>query len=347
MTGIRDVARKANVSPATVSRVLNEDKTLSVAEETRQRIFAAATKLNYDINKRKYTKKRIPSIGIISTISKASEEEDSYYKELRLGLEEEARRLHLGMNRIYNLSDDPKKWQDLDQLGAIIVVGTITKNSISDLLSQNKNLIVVDNPDIQQEVDMVYGDLERMTKSVLELFLESGHTNIAYIGGYQADLDEFGQKTIIQYEKRVRAYLHFMQDHHLESFIDYRLGDWTHQSGEILAEELLADRKAQLPTALLIGSDPMAAGVYHVLKQKDIRIGKDIVVVSFDNLDIAENLSPGLTSININAKSIGKAAVRLALERIDNIRDENIILTYPTHLVVRESFVPKVQTSLD
>ena len=187
MVGIRDVARKANVSPTTVSRVLNEDKTINVADQTRDRIFAVAASLNYDINKRKYVKKRLPSIGVISTISKASEEQDSYYKELRAGLEEEASRLHIGMNRIYNLSDNPTEWKDLDQLGAIIVVGTVTKQSISDLLKQNKHLVVVDNPDIQQEVDMVYADLERMTNSVLELFLENGHQRIAYIGGYRRE----------------------------------------------------------------------------------------------------------------------------------------------------------------
>lgn len=57
----------------------------------------------------------------------------------------------------------------------MIVVGTVTKESITALLKQNMQIVVVDNPDIQQEVDMVYADLERMTKTVLELFLENGH----------------------------------------------------------------------------------------------------------------------------------------------------------------------------
>ena len=62
MVGIRDVARKANVSPATVSRVLNNDQTIHVAQATRQRIVEAAAALNYDISTRKYIKKRMPSI---------------------------------------------------------------------------------------------------------------------------------------------------------------------------------------------------------------------------------------------------------------------------------------------
>ncbi len=341
MVGIREVARKANVSPTTVSRVLNEDKTLNVADKTRKRIFEVAASLNYDINKRKYVKKRLPSIGVISTIGKSSEEQDIYYKELRAGLEEEASRLHIGMNRLYNLSDNPVEWKDLDQLGAIIVVGTVTKQSISDLLKQNKHLVVVDNPDIQQEVDMVYADLERMTKSVLALFLENGHQKIAYIGGYQVDMDEQGGKTITENEKRSRAYLHFMRDHHLEHYCMNRLGEWTEESGERLASELINEKKSDLPTAILVGSDPMALGVYKALKKHQIKIGKEIVLVSFDNIEAIASLSPSLTSVAISAKAIGQSAVRLAVERIDQLREEPIIVTYPTRLIVRESFVPK------
>lgn len=341
MVGIRDVARKANVSPATVSRVLNEDKTISVSTATRQRIFDAATALKYDINKRKYIKKRLPSIGVISAISKASEEKDIYYKELRAGLEEEASRLHIGMNRIYNVFDNPTEWKDLDQLGALIVVGTVAKPAITDLLKQNQHLVVVDNPDIQQEVDMVYGDLERMTKAVLELFLEQGHTNIAYIGGYQIDINEFGEKSTTENEKRLRAYLHFMRDNHLEKQINYYLGEWTEEAGEALASKLLYKQRKNRPTALLIGSDPLAIGVYKALQKEKLIIGKDIVLVSFDNIEAITDLSPGLTSVAINAKAIGQSAVRLAVERIDHLRADPIIVTYPTKLVVRESFIPK------
>lgn len=342
MVGIRDVARKANVSPATVSRVLNNDQTIHVAQATRQRIVEAAAALDYDISTRKYIKKRIPSIGVISTIGKASEEQDIYYKHLRVGMEEEARRLHLGMNRIYNLSDNPKQWEDLDQLGAVIVVGTVTKESITALLKQNMQIVVVDNPDIQQEVDMVYADLERMTKTVLELFLENGHKRIAYIGGYKVNMDEFGGKQISINEKRMRAYQHFMIDHHLEKYMSYRLGGWTEKQGEVLATNLL-ENESPLPTAILVGSDPMAIGVYRALKQKNIQIGEEIVVASFDNIETIANLSPSLTSVQINAKSIGQAAVRMALERIDGIRDEPIILTYPARLIVRDSFIPRTK----
>ncbi len=79
------------------------------------------------------------------------------------------------------------------------------------------------------------------------------------------------------------------------------------------------------------------------MKQKNIQIGEEIVVASFDNIETIANLSPSLTSVQINAKSIGQAAVRMALERIDGIRDEPIILTYPARLIVRDSFIPRTK----
>ncbi|MFV0557728.1 MAG: LacI family DNA-binding transcriptional regulator [Enterococcus sp.] len=341
MVGIRDVARRASVSPATVSRVLNDDKTLQVTLATKQRIYQAVKDLNYDGQRRQYIKKRRPSIGVISTIGQEKEAEDLYYQQLRLAMEAEARRLHLGMNRIYNLSDNPQKWHDLDQLGAIIVIGNITSQAIEKLLQQNKHLIVVDNPDLQQEVDMVYGDLERMTTTVLQLLLANGHQDIAYLGGYQVTLNEVGERVIDENEKRLRAYRHFMEDHHLKHYIDIRLGEWTTQAAAQLTHELLMTRQKQLPSAILVGSDPMALGVYQTLKNYPLTIGKDLQIVSFDNLEFASTLQPGLTSVRINAEALGKSAVRMALERIDGLREDPIIVTYPTHLVVRESFIPQ------
>ena len=179
-----------------------------------------------------------------------------------------------------------------------------------------------------------------MTKSVLELFLDNGHTNIAYIGGYQIDINEAGRKSTTENEKRLRAYRHFMQDHHLTKQINYYLGEWTEESGEQLATKLLEKQKHDLPTAILIGSDPLALGVYQALQKDNRKIGEEIVLVSFDNIEAIADLSPSLTSVAINAKAIGQSAVRLAVERIDGLRDEPIIVTYPTRLIIRESFNP-------
>ena len=338
MVGIRDVARRAGVSPGAVSRVLNNDPTLSVAESTKERIYQAIKELNYDIDKRKYVKRRLPSIGVITTTSRQKELDDPYFNALRIGLEQEARRLHLGMNRVYNLEDNPKTWQDFDKLGAIIIVGTVSETAVRRLSEQNKNIIVVDNPEINQEVDMVYADFERMTKRVLQLFYEKGHRRIGYIGGFNIDIDEDGEKIYSDNEKRYRAYQEFMTAIGLKK--QAKLGLWEPLEGKRMMDEWL-ESEEELPTALLVGSDPLSVGVYRSLQSATISVGTEIEIASFDDIEIAEFLTPSLTTVHISAQEIAKAAVRLAKERIDGERQEPVIMTFPSKLVVRESFIPK------
>ena len=337
MVGIRDVARRAGVSPGTVSRVLNNDPTLSVADSTKERIYKAIKELDYDIDKRKYVKRRLPSIGVITTTSRQKELDDPYFNALRIGLEQEARRLHLGMNRVYNLEDNPKTWQDFDKLGAIIIVGTVSETAVKRLSQQNKNIVVVDNPDINQEVDMVYADFERMTKRVLQLFYEKGHRQIGYIGGFNIDIDEDGEKIYSDNEKRFRAYQAFMKANDLSP--QAKLGLWEPLEGKRMMDEWLESGQ-ELPTALLVGSDPLSVGVYRSLQSATITVGKDIEIASFDDIEIAEFLTPSLTTVHISAQEIAKAAVRLAKERIEEERQEPVIMTFPSNLVVRESFIP-------
>lgn len=338
MVGIRDVARRAGVSPGAVSRVLNNDPTLSVAESTKERIYQAIKELNYDIDKRKYVKRRLPSIGVITTTSRQKELDDPYFNALRIGLEQEARRLHLGMNRVYNLEDNPKTWQDFDKLGAIIIVGTVSETAVRRLSEQNKNIIVVDNPEINQEVDMVYADFERMTKRVLQLFYEKGHRRIGYIGGFNIDIDEKGEKIYSDNEKRYRAYQEFMTANGLKK--QAKLGLWEPLEGKRMMDEWL-ESEEELPTALLVGSDPLSVGVYRSLQSATISVGTEIEIASFDDIEIAEFLTPSLTTVHISAQEIAKASVRLAKERIDGERQEPVIMTFPSKLVVRESFIPK------
>ena len=128
---LRDVARKANVSPTTVSRVLNEDKTINVADQTKGPDFAVAASLNYDINKRKYVKKRCLQLESFQRLVKPVKNKIVTIKELRAGLEEKKPAVCISHESVYNLSDNPTEWKDLDQLGAIIVVGTVNRNNPS------------------------------------------------------------------------------------------------------------------------------------------------------------------------------------------------------------------------
>lgn len=185
---------------------------------------------------------------------------------------------------------------------------------------------------------MVYADFERMTKRVLQLFYEKGHRRIGYIGGFNIDIDEKGEKIYSDNEKRYRAYQEFMTANGLKK--QAKLGLWEPLEGKRMMDEWL-ESEEELPTALLVGSDPLSVGVYRSLQSATISVGTEIEIASFDDIEIAEFLTPSLTTVHISAQEIAKAAVRLAKERIDGERQEPVIMTFPSKLVVRESFIPK------
>ena len=111
MATIKDVAELANVSSATVSRILNNDKTLSVPEETRQAVFNAAKELNY-IKKRKATKNEF-TIGIVQWYSLQQEIDDPYYLQIRASVSRKLFCLQNNINVISNVLEPIKAYLDV------------------------------------------------------------------------------------------------------------------------------------------------------------------------------------------------------------------------------------------
>src|SRR5699024_5009353 len=101
MASIRDIAKEARVSPGTVSRVLNNDPTLTDAEETTKRIYDKAQNYQY-----KKAERKNKSIQIITYASRAKEMSDPYYREIRLAIEAEVKRLNLSLKRTLRIDGE-------------------------------------------------------------------------------------------------------------------------------------------------------------------------------------------------------------------------------------------------
>ncbi|KAF1303117.1 LacI family DNA-binding transcriptional regulator [Enterococcus sp. JM9B] len=336
MVGIRDVAHLAGVSPATVSRVINEDKSLSVTAETKKRIYAAIEELNYV---KKGTKKssRNSSIGIITAVSIRDEFEDPYFRSIRLGIALEARKQHIAANRIYRLHKDIKI-EDLSELGAVVILGQLDKSILDIFYMQNKNLIIIDDPYCDEIYDAVYVDLKKAMEKHLERLFDLGHKKIAFIGGLRKIPIANQEPLISEEEIRLETYRSWMKARGLYDGSYELLAGWTTDSGYLLMEELLnkMDRK-DYPTAVIVVNDPMAIGVFRAVQKREIRIPEDITVCSFDDIEIASFMTPTLTTAHIDTEDLGRYAIRLAKERIDQERERPVHVILPTELIVRES----------
>ncbi|MGM0124556.1 LacI family transcriptional regulator [Enterococcus sp. AZ194] len=339
MVGIREVARKAGVSPATVSRVLNEDPTLSATAETRARIHEVVEKLNYQKPERGTTKKVNASIGLITVASERGEIEDSYFRAIRLGIEAEAKRLRLAANRIFRLSE-AYSLKGIEALGAVIILGNLEEQFIQEIYEKNPRVVLVDDASASASLDAVYTDLEMITKKHLERLWQLGHRRIAFIGGVRTVKTSTGDNLLLSEDIRYQTYKKWLTINGVFSKELVFLGGWGSQDGLEMGEALLERfSEKTAPSAIVVASDPLAIGVYRAIQKSGKSIPTDFSVVSFDNIEVAEFLTPPLTTANIETEQLGKMAVRLAKERITNEREIPIHVVVPSKIIMRESVI--------
>lgn len=337
MVGIRDVAKRAGVSIATVSRVLNEDPTLSVTDETKRKITESVQFYNYV--KKKNTTKNTSNIALITTVSEIDEIEDPYFRAIRRGIQLEAENSKITLKKIIRLSDTSLDLSELTGCQAVLIIGQVSSSVVEKVLSVNSNLVVIDDSNVTSEVDAVFTDLAAATEEHLNRLYEKGHRNIAFIGGRRVRIDENGERHFSDDDYRKVAYENWMISKNLKKHIKIYLEGWSTLEGMKAADRLLEKYSGsdQLPTAIVVGNDPIAVGVYRSIQKNGLKIPEDISIVSFDNIEVAGFLTPSLSTVNINTEELGKIAVRIVDMRVKKLRHIPIRVVVSNNIIVRES----------
>ncbi|MBU7450234.1 LacI family DNA-binding transcriptional regulator [Leuconostoc citreum] len=340
MVSIRDVARQAGLSPATVSRVLNQDDTLQVTEQTRQRVIEVANKLNYQLKKSgrrtaaHHSTDKL-SIALISTFSEERELNDPYFRSIRTGIEVAATRWQIKVDMVFRLDAPKKNWKQLSQYGAVIIVGNVSPTLLAKIQSLNPHVVMVDDDQPVTNYDTVHNDFSAQSYRVLDYLFAKGHRNIAFVGADVALYDEHGMVVNERIDPRHRVYRTWMATHGLTENLSSFLVGWdTMQALEVVPIIL---NKNPRPTAIFAASDPIAIGLYRGLQTTGFKIPEDIAIVSFDDIEVAGFLTPSLTTVHPEAEEMGKAALRLARERLVGERELPVELIIPSTLMIRES----------
>lgn len=126
-----------------------------------------------------------------------------------------------------------------------------------------------------------------------------------------------------------------MKLHDLQDEMNVQIGRWTAEDGMILAKEVLQSHNR--PTAIIVASDPMAMGVYKAISKSGLTIPDDISVVSFDDVEMNQYLVPSLSSVRMEAREMGKTAVKLARDRMIEPSGMPMKLICASKLMIRES----------
>ncbi|MBA2873835.1 catabolite control protein A [Thermaerobacillus caldiproteolyticus] len=325
---IYDVAREANVSMATVSRVVNGNP--NVKPSTRKKVLEAIERLGYRPNAvaRGLASKKTTTVGvIIPDISSI------FFAELARGIEDVATMYKY--NIILSNSDQNKE-KELHLLntmlakqvdGIVFMGGNITEEHVNEFQKSPVPIVLAATIEPNNTIPSVNIDYEQAAFDAVTYLLEKGNKRIAYVTG-PAD-DPINQKKLAGYRRALETRgLPYDEALIIE-------GDYSYDSG-IEAYEKMAEL-AERPTAVFAGTDEMALGVIHSAQDHGISIPEQLEVVGFDNTRLATMVRPRLTTVVQPMYDIGAVAMRLLTKYMNKENVENHIVVLPHRIEYRES----------
>ncbi len=335
MASIRSIAKLSGVSKATVSRILNHDETFSVSDETKKRVLDIAERLNYSLSNN-VSKDNVQKlhIVIINCLTIDAETRDPYFSTIKIGIEKQAAIWGMTIAKEIHLPSPDYDFKELATFGAVIVIGTMTKEGVDRIHKYNQNIVIINDPRYFDGCDVIRNDFGYQTRRVLDLMKDKGYQNIAFIGGAVDMVDEKGHVKGSSLDSREQAYLDWMKLNDLQKYSNAQITDWRTEGAMKATKQVLAKEK---PSAILVASDPQAIGVYRAVQEAGYSIPNDIAVVSFDDIDMVKYLYPALTTVRPAAEEMGKEAINLVRERVVDNRKAALQVTINSTLVVRES----------
>lgn len=326
---IYDVAREANVSMATVSRVVNGNP--NVKPVTRKKVLEVIERLGYRPNAvaRGLASKKTTTVGvIIPDIS------NIFFAELARGIEDIATMYKY--NIILSNSDQNKE-KELHLLGTMLgkqvdgivfMSGNITADHVEEFEKSPVPIVLAGSIEESDKTPSVNIDYEEAVYDSVKEFIEKGHKNIAFVIGPLHE-PKNAQKKLKGYQRALE-----------ESGIAYNEelvveGDYTYDSGIEAFEKLL--EASERPTAILVGSDEMALGVVHGAEDKGYKIPKDFEVITSDNTRLSLMVRPQLTTIVQPLYDIGAVAMRLLTKLMNKEKTTENTVILPHRIEHRQS----------
>jgi len=331
MVSIKDVARLAGVSTATVSRALAEpDK---VRAKTREKVLAAVKQSGYVTNSlaRSFRTRRNHSVVVL-----VPDITNSFFSSIIQGIEEVARangyRILLG--DMQNDPDNARPYGDLcaqRQADGLICLGRtipfVYNKSRKSLDPAWPPLVMACEYDERIPIPGVRIDNARAALDGVRYLGEQGHRRIAYINGPQ-------DSPLCR--DRLKGYRKGMAEMGVRKTSDLVFnGDFTLDSGAQAARALLD--AGELPTAVFAANDAMAIGALQVFRQSGLRVPKDISLMGFDDIKFAAYCDPPLTTVRQPRREIGALSMQIMVDLLAGDSAASTTRELPHELVQRES----------
>lgn len=323
---IKEIAKRANVSIATVSRALNNLD--NVRPETKDSILSIAEKLNYipNVGARNLVMQKTNIIGFV-----LPEIQGEFYTEIIRGIDEYV--YNAGYHMIVASSHSQRsiveslvnfmKRSFVD--GVILMAPSINERVKEIITGSTVPVVVISGKSEVDIVDTVSINNFQGAYSIVNFLIKNyGHTKIAIIKGPSTNNDSL---------ERYEGYAAALTDNKIKINENWVVeGDFTLRGGEIACSRLMT--LLERPDAIFASNDMMALGCYKVINSLGYLVPKDISVVGFDHILFSDVVLPRLTTVHVPKSELGQEAARLLLERIDGGRDKE-----PEHVKVSTGII--------
>lgn len=326
---IYDVAREANVSMATVSRVVNGNPNVKPA--TRKKVNEVIERLGYRPNAvaRGLASKKTTTVGvIIPDISSI------FYAELARGIEDIATMYKYNIILSNSDANHDKELHLIQTMlgkqvdGVVFMSSNITEEHIEELKKSPVPVVLAGTVEDTEQIPSVNIDYKQAVMDAVAFFEGNGHSRIALVTGPATDA--ITRKNIMPgyRESLEKAGLSFEEDYVIET-------DFSYDSG-VEALSQLADLDER-PTAIYVSSDEAALGIIHAAYDRGIKIPEELEVISSDNTRLSLMVRPRLSTVVQPLYDIGAVSMRLLTKLMNKEEVEESSVILPHRLELRGS----------
>ncbi|MFR4519112.1 MAG: LacI family DNA-binding transcriptional regulator [Fusobacterium sp.] len=334
MVTLKNLSEITGYSIATISRVLNNDKTLRASEETKKIIKTVAKTSGYKTLQSKKNKQKIKSslynrccLGIVEPSNIQEHIQDPYYLYLKGFVEQECFNKKIETVKIqYNTKSKKYNFFPNKKVDGIITIGHFSVKEIDDMKKITKNIVFLDCAPHDGNYSSVIVDLKLGLKRGVDYLISCGHKNICFAGPKTAP-NIFKE---LELEIKRVAFLEYIKEKNISENCSLLECERSTESAYENTKLFIEKNIKNLPTVFLAVNESVALGILNALKEKNIKVPEEISVLSYNNTIFSAFITPPLSSISIDSEYMAQTAVELTVKQAKTKLFRPVqILTFP------------------
>lgn len=333
---LKDISREAGVSISTVSRILNGKSQNAASREVADRVWEIARAGCYVPNAsaqslKQGNAKKAPGRSIACIHMRSADvKNDAFFSSLMRSVEQELLPAGYTIKCCFTAADmqNPAILAQLPGYGldGAAVLGRCDREALRLLKQHFRKIVYCGLNAVDPEYDQIVCDGQTLARDVMEFLFGLGHTRIGYIGATQKEIRYDAYRSALKIH-RIPFDRHIVTD-----------APASVQGGYEGARRILS--RAPGATAFFCMNDITAVGAVKAIQEAGFRIPEDISVISIDDIEAAQQISPMLTSMHVPIEELGKMTAKILVDRINDGHKLPLRIFLPHYLVKRESCGP-------